>query len=123
MRISDWSSDVCSSDLHRLADFDAGHVLADEHHFAGRFVTERRHATGFAVNAAVLDVGEIAAADAAGLDPDDDVRGAGFGPLIGVEPEVIDLVNVEHVTHVAFRSEERRVGKGCVRTRSSWRWP
>src|SRR3546814_7097122 len=93
MRISDWSSDVCSSDLHRLADFDAGHVLADEHHFAGRFVTERRHATGFAVNAAVLDVGEIAAADAAGLDPDDDVRGAGFGPLIGVEPEVIDLVN------------------------------
>src|SRR3546814_16414042 len=101
MRISDWSSDVCSSDLRgaqrvevgcaavqqdvRLASHDAGGRARDveQHHVeavAGRFVPPR------------IGVGGVGRAQ---------VRvGADAQPREGVAP----------------RSEERRVGKECVST-------
>src|SRR3546814_15005172 len=94
MRISDWSSDVCSSDLQRCA------II--------RATPDR------------LDIDDRAPAFALV----DDAVGAGVGNHIslggerGVERQ--PLLAVENARHVE-RSEERRVGKECVGTcRSRW---
>src|SRR3546814_10038368 len=87
MRISDWSSDVCSSDL----------VLA-----AKPFATHRPPGNELAVEL-VVEAGER-------------------------EPRRLDMANrcrdiaVERIHRaLAARSEERRVGKECVRScRSRW---
>src|SRR3546814_4514318 len=99
MRISDWSSDVCSSDLQRRVDvFGGGCAFLQHPH---RLVTqERRHAAGGQSWRFV----------------DDD---RGFSDL---------FTEVARTCHYliaggqpADRSEERRVGKECVRTcRSRW---
>src|SRR3546814_16733000 len=98
MRISDWSSDVCSSDLllHRLAAMRHAieqDVVADEH--------------GIAAAQPLLP-------DAGG----EDVR-------VDVGADVVERVaegrRVLHYRAQRTRSEERRVGKECVRTcRSRW---
>src|SRR3546814_953259 len=76
MRISDWSSDVCSSDL--LGRHRAGHCRA--------------------AAADAKQAGQVEAGD------------------LGVREEIDG-----HRRDVAPRSEERRVGKECVRTcRSRW---
>src|SRR3546814_12719742 len=99
MRISDWSSDVCSSDLDCWFDFEFrylpeqdGEMLfaAFENYVRGTLEPEMHAvdpATGF-------DFQELSAIPALNIDPGDEV------------------VN---------RSEERRVGKECVSTCSS-RW-
>src|SRR3546814_20049076 len=93
MRISDWSSDVCSSDLRR-----------DEHglgHAAGRLAMLGHIAGDFAAPRGMPDVHRIIQAKRL-----DDREGIG-----------------RIVIHVmAFgRSEERSVGKECVSTcRSRW---
>src|SRR3546814_14789286 len=94
MRISDWSSDVCSSDL-----FPAGHdggVIGVSHH-------------------RILRLGGM--------------RGAYHGEQgIGLFLAIDDPLGIEYFVAAMFavglgehRSEERRVGKECVRTcRSRW---
>src|SRR3546814_3654095 len=109
MRISDWSSDVCSSDLPAVVIASAGTVN-----------------TG-----AVDDLAAIAeVADAEGLWLH--VDGC-IGALLAIAPEnawrVAGLERADSVAldphkwlHAPFeRSEERRVGKECVSTcRSRW---
>src|SRR3546814_13267548 len=95
MRISDWSSDVCSSDLHGLDLLpwsDTALALRERAHFAA-------------------DHGgaDLALDDASLLDRADQW----LGPLLTGKRR---LDQIE-----PGRSEERRVGKECVRTcRSRW---
>src|SRR3546814_16408672 len=104
MRISDWSSDVCSSDLQFAA--------AQRHQrleLIGGIVAAARKAVIRDID--VLRIGIVRrAAPPLGIEAgreiarDDDVRGLVVGDLV-----------------VENRSEERRVGKECVRTcRSRW---
>src|SRR3546814_19093789 len=94
MRISDWSSDVCSSDL------DACHQIAREADEDGVAIVLRR--PGLAER----------------LDPQ---RRRAAGALIGGGPEKIEQHRPGRASVELPRSEERRVGKGCVSTcRSRW---
>src|SRR3546814_11547510 len=99
MRISDWSSDVCSSDLN-------GSISVFMCCARGRFNSEigRNAADDDCFNAppAKLKV-EVSS-----------VEGA---PLVFCDPQV----GGPGQSHVKFRSEERRVGKECVSTcRCGW---
>src|SRR3546814_6870969 len=93
MRISDWSSDVCSSDLQSVA-------LGGE-----------------------ADVVDTEALDGRFLDLPADANLAGFGRAfaeIFERPRPVDRLAVD-LEPLAHRSEERRVGKECVSTcRSRW---
>src|SRR3546814_15054072 len=94
MRISDWSSDVCSSDL-RL------HQLA---------------------RGAIDIVGDLErAAEAAGLGAHDhEVLHVGAPPGMRAAAENLDF-GKRHAHLAPLRSAERRVGKECVSTcRSRW---
>src|SRR3546814_10777009 len=98
MRISDWSSDVCSSDL--LA-------VHDDHAVAGLIEAGQHVEDGGLATARVADdAGELAL-----LDAEVNVLEHGHaGKLFG------ETFNLEEC-----RSEERRVGKECVSTcRSRW---
>src|SRR3546814_12405355 len=89
MRISDWSSDVCSSDLHRAV---------------GPRELRRREEPDVAELA--LTAHAVPALPAGGDEADHD----GVAHL-----------HLLHAGADGLRSEERRVGKGCVRTgRSRW---
>src|SRR3546814_17442093 len=95
MRISDWSSDVCSSDLGGC---DGGEQRARQH-----IEIERVGPGGGDEFAELLDLARL---ERLGLV----VQGFQF------------RVIVPNLTH-RLRSEERRVGKECVSTcRSRW-WP
>src|SRR3546814_20763698 len=94
MRISDWSSDVCSSDL-----------LDPLHIFDGKIVVGRRVAIDRRLNRHAVGGDEDVAA-ARGVEP--------AYPDIGAQAPAILVGDV--------RSEERRVGKECVSTCRS-RWP
>src|SRR3546814_13229266 len=94
MRISDWSSDVCSSDLLRLPDtHDANPVL--------------RNARGV----------DQTIADCERTD-----RGREIAAVSGpVDEGLVDRHLPETIVDVVIRSEERRVGKEGVSTcRSRW---
>src|SRR3546814_13343645 len=97
MRISDWSSDVCSSDLE----------AAGNHLHGGRELADlRAHAHGDA--AAADQGGGESEADAELLEDDGD------GVLVLRHRD-------GELTASEERSEERRVGKECVSTcRSRW---
>src|SRR3546814_3376903 len=94
MRISDWSSDVCSSDLDLLEQ------IMDR---VAEFVEQRRR---------VVDADQRRLA----------VRG--FGEIIVVRREDVALAAQRLLAAIGrhpCRSEERRVGKECVSTcRSRW---
>src|SRR3546814_13631364 len=101
MRISDWSSDVCSSDLEHVVGHQPRHrddLPAGQFHQAlGQF----------------LEIGN-----------------AGLGKLENIEPAQIGIRRAagqqpglprEQRVPGAMRTEERRVGKECVSTcRSRW---
>src|SRR3546814_19163716 len=99
MRISDWSSDVCSSDL-----------------FASWLIGAVRHADGFLVNSRATRHDLLRIAEQLGCTIAEDKievvpLDADFGRSASPGPAV-DLTK---------RSEERRVGKECVSTcRSRW---
>src|SRR3546814_15242652 len=101
MRISDWSSDVCSSDLLAAA--------ADD------------HAAGNAAAAVAAGVALVIV----GTGMDDERRAIGIEqPAVAFETRT-DEVQRRAAALVGFdheiRSEERRVGKECVSTcRSRW---
>src|SRR3546814_2894960 len=63
MRISDWSSDVCSSDLDRVADLHRAHLAADRLDDAGGFVAGDR---GERVRIGALDEMQVRMAESAG---------------------------------------------------------
>src|SRR3546814_2416822 len=97
MRISDWSSDVCSSDLNKRINRIA---IIQEHRMIikalERGVSEERLAKALNVNVSHIKRKRRL--------------------LEGICPEVAELLKDKYV-----RSEERRVGKECVGTcRSRW---
>src|SRR3546814_7820611 len=111
MRISDWSSDVCSSDL-------AGEV--DEDGVCPDGGTHRLQAVP----------GLVEALAGAGARPADEGRRLqaaveGIAPgVVGAADEAPGAARLRHQPQTAMaadRSEERRVGKECVSTcRSRW---
>src|SRR3546814_17867500 len=112
MRISDWSSDVCSSDLEGC-----------------RGVTYRRSvsrklARGLALVGLVGTILLLAAVVFFySLTFDDLTAQDALIKAVSEMLEHVALPTVVLMVHVAFvRSEERRVGKECVSTCSS-RWP
>src|SRR3546814_13885188 len=106
MRISDWSSDVCSSDLEEVGDV-PGH-LVDRGRRAvgvGDAVLIERLSHGDAV------VGEVG------------VEAGGLGALeVADALDRLRLLRLQRRRRLlAGRSEERRAGKECVRPgRSRW---
>src|SRR3546814_16467397 len=105
MRISDWSSDVCSSDLGLVAPPSGARLVLP--------------GTGFQDCRTLLE--------RLVREPDDRRRLRGQGhaddpPYAAIEPaDLLAYVRLHAVDRVAHRSEERRVGKECVSTcRSRW---
>src|SRR3546814_18855360 len=106
MRISDWSSDVCSSDLDALLldDLDVLQCGGAANRMAGIgvAVVEQQIRRRLGAQALQQAVGDEAGAER---------------QVAGSEP----LGTGDHVRLDAERSEERRVGKECVSTcRSRW---
>src|SRR3546814_14424125 len=104
MRISDWSSDVCSSDLLDLGPGDVAIWHVHTLHGSGpnRSAIDRRFYINGYVSAANCDRGEWACRDGVPC------------PLEGDHSLV-------HYEELYTRTDERRVGKECVRTcRSRW---
>src|SRR3546814_12912589 len=94
MRISDWSSDVCSSDL-RADELGEVELVIDRHIVIGELALEQVGAIRIAHEFAERGVGQR--------------RIGGLAVLVGGKQ-----------LHL-HRSEERRVGKECVSTcRSRW---
>src|SRR3546814_20523996 len=106
MRISDWSSDVCSSDLIDRVDHEAAL------HRTGRAIA-RIDALDFARDQPVADI----------VQP----RAAIFGiDRRAEQPERAHLrhdLTIEAFVEKRRRTEERRVGKECVSTCRSRGWP
>src|SRR3546814_18867413 len=98
MRISDWSSDVCSSDLGNTTRYDGAR---------GMSMTLNIDAIRREVRALDYARGSSAAA-ALWRDDDADARANLAIEGLALEPD--------------DRSEERRVGKECDRTCRSWWW-
>src|SRR3546814_12948290 len=100
MRISDWSSDVCSSDL----DLDLGHY---ERYVRTRLSRKNSVTTGRIYDNVIRK----------------ERRGDYLGGTVQVIPHVTDEIKrcIVEATQGFDRSEERRVGKECVSTcRSRW---
>src|SRR3546814_11618324 len=99
MRISDWSSDVCSSDLfaaQRLHDEVRDHAPIGRVHARAIGVEDPRH---FDIQAMLTMI----------------VEEQGFGAALAF------VVAATQSDRIDIRSEERRVGKECVSTcRSRW---
>src|SRR3546814_12983872 len=104
MRISDWSSDVCSSDLWPSAEVRIGAAHLDVE--PARFAADSPF--DYALNSEVLIVTDIKRGDLAALSGAYSrlIEAAGGGTL-GL--------------FTAIRSEERRVGTECVST-CRYRW-
>src|SRR3546814_15035953 len=107
MRISDWSSDVCSSDLRPISFIDRQlETFGDEvlHFGRGRGRARADHAQAVAEKIPAH-------------------FGHYFGPDVFVIPSDATLDHLPDevaVDHLHDRSEERRVGKECVSTFRSW---
>src|SRR3546814_13256585 len=113
MRISDWSSDVCSSDLNKQV----GDLMELLH---ADFQAQRQYDQEWARRTATLmflrhrNVRVIALSQRSWVDP--------TYPDRGHTEAQVTLAGAESLlTQQAGRSEERRVGKECVSTcRSRW---
>src|SRR3546814_15889023 len=104
MRISDWSSDVCSSDLYEWGDsrVDAAKLKAGWQDFAGRVAAQRPMLEKIGIAYRVAPPGARIA--------NGKLEANSMFPGTVIEYRVGD-----------GRSEERRVGKECVSTcRSRW---
>src|SRR3546814_17486620 len=102
MRISDWSSDVCSSDLKTAAEF--SFFLALPTLTGATMLQLFKHRDAITTN----DLGLIAV-------------GAFVSFVVAWAVIKAFLAVVTRYGFAPFRSEERRVGKACVSTcRSRW---
>src|SRR3546814_5132603 len=97
MRISDWSSDVCSSDLAIVVSILRANVCGSELHvWNGKHPVKKRGGMGHEMVGEVLSLGE-------GVTVDNRGQALAIGD------------------RVAFRSDKRRVGQECVSSfRSRW---
>src|SRR3546814_18844344 len=108
MRISDWSSDVCSSDLAVVA---VGAIVAPSSHTQtahgrGHRPYERGWLVGFGLSLLLADLRVTIASDDAES---------------GFLSRITYLSTLEYRMKRVIRSEESRVGKECVSTcRSRW---
>src|SRR3546814_13431360 len=99
MRISDWSSDVCSSDLRSVGELVFDRVAAEPLRLSSADAVAR-----------VIDAGRVMLAA--------DTLGAG---QMMIEKAVAYAGERKQFGRVIGRSEERGVGKECVRKcRSRW---
>src|SRR3546814_21184165 len=107
MRISDWSSDVCSSDLAEIA--------LDELVLAAKLGMLRHHFRDLRDQRLEPRDVRLGLRDAL-------IEGRHRGVLLG--DLKLNLV-VAHLPDAGIRSAARRVGNGCVRTGRSrvWRYP
>src|SRR3546814_18206525 len=115
MRISDWSSDVCSSDLAKLEETVADYNRAAE---TGRDRLGRRHMPLPIAQPPfyALPIASYPVRGFAGLKVD-----TAFHVLDSDAKPITGLYAVGEVLGSNLRSEERRVGKECVSTcRSRW---
>src|SRR3546814_14575428 len=109
MRISSWSSDVCSSDLNRIR---AEGAVSQTRQALGTVVARVREKLDCALDD-VLEAAEIG--EGQELPPREEVE-AKLARLVR-ERDNMGAVNLR----AEVRSEERRVGKECVSTcRSRW---
>src|SRR3546814_15322308 len=95
MRISDWSSDVCSSDLQRLGDLERlqGRVAADQR-------LDQRAGGRAQVLQALIEL---------------------RGEVVGIQRLAVERGREQVAVRAQVRSEERRGGKECVSScRSGW---
>src|SRR3546814_14326088 len=122
MRISDWSSDVCSSDLLREAFLKAAARVRNE-------VDLEALARAIATNDADAVAALITALEEALSDEDSLGSAAGMALVISAKAASAalpfsfspDTARAKFADHRASRSEERRVGKECDSTfRSRW---
>src|SRR3546814_16844599 len=119
MRISDWSSDVCSSDLLSLEDWDWQIAINLMGVVKGckAFLPLVQKSKGKIINIASM----AALMQAPGMS---NYNVAKAGVVALSESLLVELRQAEvgvHVVCPSFRSEERRVGKGCVSTcRTRW---
>src|SRR3546814_13324285 len=122
MRISDWSSDVCSSDLLpvRFAIDRAGLVGADGATHAGSFDLTYLCTLPNMVVMAAADEAELVHMTYTAAEHDEGPiafrypRGSGTGVALPGFPQKLEN---------GKRSEERRVGKECVQRGRYWRSP
>src|SRR3546814_6316792 len=147
MRISDWSSDVCSSDLavldrvavdheRRLAEAQLGEIGGERLGLAvldrdriqddqrtGLGVAAERHLETERANLLVQRRIEVANPRTVRLAAADEDRGAAIAVTRGAATLLATelLAGAGDIRALAGRSEERRVGKECVSTVSS-RW-
>src|SRR3546814_11951730 len=106
MRISDWSSDVCSSDLGGFKSRLLGNSLEINSEF---FYYDYKNFQAFTVSQLTF-LAVPAIADKSRI----------YGTELSARWNVADETKLD-VSLVAQRSEERRVGKECVSTcRSRW---
>src|SRR3546814_14849959 len=119
MRISDWSSDVCSSDLalrtqRRNQCFEFVRAVSE--------LQANEHMRLATIGIAVIEFGDDALAN---LTQELFVRTRLLRQRhreqrLGVITQFGALGDVAQAIEVDVRSEERRVGQGCVSTSSAW---
>src|SRR3546814_18217808 len=123
MRISDWSSDVCSSDrvgvrkARRIALGDHAPVLDQQHRAGARIGGEQRCDHALRLRAATRrERGEQGKREQA-FDPH-------RASLVSAPMKTRRIIAWGALALIVLlaRSEERSVGKECVRTCRSWWW-
>src|SRR3546814_13210238 len=115
MRISDWSSDVCSSDL-----------ACDDARELGRHIAGAVLMGVGGVFAMGCTIGQgVSAASLLAVSAPVAMLSVAFGARLGLayllEGSVLGVFSFSHRKPAEYRSEERRVGNECVITcRSRW---
>src|SRR3546814_14471304 len=111
MRISDWSSDVCSSDLN-VRDQSKKEIIADR---TGRVVNPHD------IRILEVRVASVIAQTLSDSSATSDQDFADSGEAVSGPVVLEKLFRYICARHAPQRSEERRVGKECVSTcRSRW---
>src|SRR3546814_16650792 len=112
MRISDWSSDVCSSDLLTISKgFRPMQALKALVIFMAVLIV---------AGMVLLVYGLVSRTGGGGSMGGGEPIGGGEGDVASLDLPVPDGCTIAGAELAGERSEERRVGKECVRTGNSW---
>src|SRR3546814_11774398 len=126
MRISDWSSDVCSSDLYVLPGQARASIIppVDRHRVHQERGHPFDHRTSFPSNQDISRIKQMAGQSRAGASWNErEGKGGTLRSFIEIGSAAIDQAFLKYRAeeNSAARSEERRGGKECVGTcRSRW---